>query len=185
MFTTIFGKKVDDYMKNIKVFNAEKYQSNSYQKVSDNVYKAASSIDNKFKPVNDSEILNATDWIRENGIDTLIYNDIKYIKINGNVFKQEISEDNYYVISLSFEQEPEFNENANNKTISQYPLEDILDKFNVYISDEYKELNNGDSNTCYLEFASSSMEDIENLKSIIGKHVYNKEENGVIKLIIE
>ncbi|MBO5530315.1 MAG: hypothetical protein J5970_02860 [Bacilli bacterium] len=105
--------------------------------------------------------------------------------MNDNVFKQEVSEDNYYVISLSFEQEPELNEKIDNGTISQYPLEDILDKFNVYISDEYKELNNSDSSTCYLEFASSSLEDVERLKSIIGKHIYNKEENGVIKLIIE
>lgn len=172
-------------MKNIKVFSAEKYQSNNYQKVSDNIYKFATTIDNKFQPVNDSEILNATGWIRENGIDTLVYNDIKYIKMNDNVFKQEVSEDNYYVISLSFEQEPELNEKIDNGTISQYPLEDILDKFNVYISDEYKELNNSDSSTCYLEFASSSLEDVERLKSIIGKHIYNKEENGVIKLIIE
>jgi hypothetical protein len=59
-------------MKNIKLFNAEKYQSDSYQKVSENVYKVTSSIDNKFKPVNDSEILNATDWIRENGKSSII-----------------------------------------------------------------------------------------------------------------
>lgn len=50
-------------------------------------------------------------------------------------------------------------------------------------------LNISDSNICYLEFAAMSIDDIRNLRSIIGKHVYNKdyEENGktYVKLVIE
>ena len=64
----------------------------------------------------------------------------------------EVKEDgeSLYVTSLSFVQEPEFNEGANASDITQYPLEDI-----------------------------------RNLRSLIGKHVYNKEIEGYIKLIIE
>jgi hypothetical protein len=47
------------------------------------------------------------------------------------------------------------------------------------------ELNIVNSQTCYQEFASPDIEDIRNLRSIIGKHVYNKEIEGFIKLIIE
>lgn len=43
--------------------------------------------------------------------------------------------------------------------------------------------------TCYLEFAAPDVDDIRNLRSIIGRHVYNKEveESGNIytRLVIE
>ena len=45
------------------------------------------------------------------------------------------------------------------------------------------------SRVCYLEFAATDIEDIQNLRSIIGKHVYNREyekdEKVYIKLVIE
>ena len=97
--------------------------------------------------------------------------------------------DTLYVTSLSFEQEPELEEGENASDISQYPLEDILDKFYCHVSDFYESLNTADSTKCYLEFGAMDMEDIQNLRSIIGKHVYNKdyEEEGkvYIKLVIE
>ena len=51
-------------------------------------------------------------------------------------------------------------------------------------------MNKADAQICYQEFAAASIEDIQNLRSIIGKHVYNKEiteEDGktYIRLIIE
>lgn len=109
----------------------------------------------------------------------------RYIYSSEGIYK--ISEDNanLYVTSLSFIQEKEFDEGNNASCISQYPLEDILDKFYCYISDFYEELNTLDSKKCYQEFASPDIDDIKRLRSIIGKHVYNKEINGYIELIIE
>ena len=51
--------------------------------------------------------------------------------------------------------------------------------------DFYDELNTSDSEVCYQEFSGFSVDDIKKLRSIIGKHVYNKEEEGKIRLIIE
>ena len=42
-----------------------------------------------------------------------------------------------------------------------------------------------DSKNLYIEIVSEEIEDIEKFLSIIGKHVYNKEQGGYIKLIIE
>lgn len=94
-----------------------------------------------------------------------------------------------YVTSLSFEQEPEYGEGENAGSISQYPLEDILDKFYCHVTDFYEMLNLETSSTCYLEFGSSDVNDIKNLRSIIGKHVYNKENEqdgkAYVDLVIE
>ena len=62
----------------------------------------------------------------------------------------------------------------------------ILDKFFVYISDFYPELNDGSSNECFLEFSGDDIEDIKNLRGILGKHVYNKEkvQNGDVYVVL-
>lgn len=85
-----------------------------------------------------------------------------------------------YVTSLSFEQEVELGEGRNSSDISQYPLEDILDKYFVAVNDFYTELNDGSSNICVLEFSGSEKTDIEKLMEIVGKHVFIKD-----KLCIE
>jgi hypothetical protein len=90
-----------------------------------------------------------------------------------------------YVTSLSFEQEPELGEGSSAADISQYPLEDLLDKYYAYVSDFYEELNTADSQTCYLEFSASDIEEIRELRTIIGKHVYNKENGDYVDLAIE
>ena len=109
------------------------------------------------------------------------YNNAKYQKVKEGIYKFE----DYYVTSLSFEQETEYDEGDSPKYISQYPLEDLLDRFHVHISDFYDDLNNISEKECYQEFASSKIENIENLRSIIGKHVYNLLENEAYKLMIE
>ena len=113
------------------------------------------------------------------------YSSDMYSEIENEVYEVKEDGESLYVTSLSFVQEPEYNEGANSSDISQYPLEDVLDKFYCHISDFYEELNSVDSQKCYQEFASPDLEDISNLRSIIGKHVYNKESEGYIKLIIE
>lgn len=113
------------------------------------------------------------------------YNGAIYSEIENGIYEVEEDGESLYVTSLSFVQEPEFNEGANASNITQYPLEDVLDKYYCHISDFYEELNTVDSQKCYQEFASPDLEDIRSLRSLIGKHVYNKEIEGYIKLIIE
>ena len=81
------------------------------------------------------------------------------------------SKDGGYVTSLSFEQEPEYGEGENSAMISQYPLEDILDEFMVYVSDFYDVENLAGRTKCLLEFSSDDIADVQSLRSIIGKTV--------------
>ncbi|SHH46393.1 hypothetical protein [Clostridium intestinale] len=113
------------------------------------------------------------------------YNSDLYSEIENGIYEVKEDGEILYVTSLSFIQEPEFNEGANASNITQYPLEDILDKYYCYISDFYKELNTVDSQKCYQEFASPDLEDIRTLRFLIGKHVYNKETGRYVELIIE
>lgn len=113
------------------------------------------------------------------------YDSDMYSEIESGVYEVKENGESLYVTSLSFVQEPEFNEGANASNITQYPLEDILDKFYCHISDFYQELNTVESQKCYQEFASPDLEDIRNLRALIGKHVYNREIEGYVKLIIE
>ena len=105
-----------------------------------------------------------------------------YAPIEEGIYQMQ-DDEGLYVTSLSFEQEPELGED------SQYPLDDVLDKFYCHVSDFYEELSTTDSTTCYLEFASPDVDDVRKLRSIIGKHVYNKEreEGGqtYVDLVIE
>lgn len=112
-----------------------------------------------------------------------------------NTKEYDLLEDDIYrcgdvcVITLQFQQEPEMEEGTSSADVSQYPLEDILDRFNVYISDFYESENKCAKVKCRLEFASPRIENIRKLKSIIGKRVYNKivTKNGddFVELIIE
>lgn len=144
-------------MKNIKNYSTEKYKNNEiYTFVEDGIY--------LFK--------NTYDSIKEG------------MYVYGNMQTSNVEPD-YYVTSLSFEQEPFLGEGKSSQEISQYPLEDILDRFYVHISDFYKKNNEESTSLCYLEFASEDIESIKKLRSIINKQVYNKEENACIALIIE
>lgn len=113
------------------------------------------------------------------------YADTQYEKREHGIFKM----DGEFYVSLSFIQEPELDEGSDSTYISQYPLEDVLDKFLVYVSDFYDAENEKGQDVCVLEFASSNEEHIVKLLSIIGKHVYNKivMEDGeeAVTLIIE
>lgn len=118
------------------------------------------------------------------------YNAVKYqsdayTEVESGIYAIKKQQETLYVTSLSFIQEVEYEEGVNASDISQYPLEDILDKFYCHITDYYQELNVETSKICVLEFAAPDKEDVKNLRSIIGLHVYNKEVDGCIKLIIE
>ena len=79
-----------------------------------------------------------------------------------------------FVTSLSFEMEPESygEEDGSPRNITQVPFEDLLDEFNIYVTDFYKDLNNGSPKLCYQEFGAYHIEDIQNLRTIIGKRCY-------------
>lgn len=113
------------------------------------------------------------------------YNGAAYTLVEDGIYKTEEGGDTVYVTSLSFIQEPELGEGGSAAEISQYPLEDILDKFLCYISDFYPELNTADSQVCCLEFAGSDVEALRKLRSIIGKHAYDKKDGPYVKLCIE
>lgn len=110
-----------------------------------------------------------------------------YTRVSENIYKtyDDFMKRDGYVISLSFAQEEELGEGSSPRDISQYPLEDISDKFCVYVSDFYEMENSKSNYLCYLEFQGIDVEDIKELSKVVGKHVYNKQEGEYIKLIIE
>ena len=59
------------------------------------------------------------------------YNTDKYTKVKDNIYKtyDNFMKQDSFVTSLSFEQEPEYGEGESSADISQYPLEDILDRY--------------------------------------------------------
>ena len=109
------------------------------------------------------------------------YDDPVYTAQGNDVFEK----DGTFFISLSFRQETSLGEGTSPKNISQYPLEDILERYSVWVSDFYEKTNGKSKDICYLEFAGAK-DAIFTLREIIGKHAYNKtvEENGVMMQIL-
>ena len=135
-------------------------------------------------------------------------NNYKSEKYNNSDIYEEVEQGIYlnknekiYVTSLSFVQETKYLEGIKAEElseyskkeiketmtycISQYPLEDILDKFSCYVSDFYEQLNSFKSKISYLEFASPNLQNIQNLRQIIGKHVFIKRNGDYSELIIK
>lgn len=113
------------------------------------------------------------------------YREKDFIEVSKGIFKK----DSAFYMSFSFEQEPELEEGKDSSDISQYPLEDLLDKFNVYVSDFFRDINVKATKQCVLEVSSQHQESLENMKTIIGKHVFNRNDvqngEGVVDLVIE
>lgn len=102
-----------------------------------------------------------------------------YELIEGNIYKD--IEEGHYVFALSYELEDEED--------SQYPLEDILDKFYLHVSDFIDEDSYNSSNVT-LELGGDLADVKAGIAGIIGKRVYNEEyddEQGVtrVRLVIE
>ena len=114
------------------------------------------------------------------------YDNGKYIPVEDGIYKLIYRGITVYYTSLSFVQETKYGEGENAADISEYPLGDVLEKYGCVWSDFYKELNVSTSETCYGEFYSRKLEGVRNLRSIIGKHIYNVEnEDETIDLVIE
>ena len=193
-------------MKNIRFYNAPKYLTEDYKEAESMIYKtyaANSESENSLwlAQVTDEALLKElkkiTKWekgTREDLDDELLiaeYEGQKYYidpeDEEDIIFLDENASGGgeIYVTSIVFEPEPEFDENEPAEAISQYPLEDILEKFFCYVSDDYTEENEKDPVNSYIEFASEDMEDIRNILTIVGKHVYNKDNGEYVDLIIE
>ena len=104
------------------------------------------------------------------------YSEPSYQKIEEGIYrtKSPYGEDEIFVTSLSFEMEPECygEEDASPRNLAQVPIEGILDEFFVYVTDFYDQLNEESETLCYQEFGSGSLEDIQKLRTLIGKRFY-------------
>lgn len=97
-------------------------------------------------------------------------------KISDGIYKTKSPYDSndIFVTSLTFEMEPECygEENASPSNLTQIPIEGILDEFNLFVTDFYDQLNQSSEIICYQEFGSLDLEDIKNLRTLIGKRFY-------------
>lgn len=82
--------------------------------------------------------------------------------------------ENIFVTSLAFEMEPDCygEEDASPRNLTQVPIEGILDEFGLFVTDFYEELNEASETICYQEFGSFHLEDIQKLRTLIGKRFY-------------
>lgn len=111
----------------------------------------------------------------------------RYEKVDEHIYRtiDRLSGEPCYVTSLSFEQESDLGEGSGPSDISQYPLEDILDRFMVAVSDFYEAKNSASQDVCYLEFQGEDVQDIRQLLTIAGRHVYNQSSGESVILVIE
>ena len=98
------------------------------------------------------------------------YENSEQFKLIENGIYQDLKDDDdtKYRMTISYELEPD------NDTNNQYPLEDVLNKYYLYVSDFLESENNTEPNDFKLELAGE-LSDIKNCQEIIGKKVYNQE----------
>jgi hypothetical protein len=90
-------------------------------------------------------------------------NKSRFQHIESNVYRDVIEES--YVFAITYEIE--------NEEDSQYPLEDILDEFNLYVSDFIDENRFNNEKIAHIELAGE-LEDVRKaIATIVGKRVYN------------
>lgn len=198
-------------MKNIRFYEAEKYKTADYEIVDEKIYKTYengsesddylgleqlddNALAEKLKQVEGweygaGEMLE--DYLILNYDGKKYYRDIEDVGTDNDIVMVNMDDPSnspkeIFVTSIVFEAEPDLGENSPSEpVISQYPLEDILDKFYVYLHDDYVDENTSDTINSYVEFASEDIEDIRAVLSILGKHVYNVDEGDYIDIKIE
>ncbi len=104
------------------------------------------------------------------------YETADFQKVEEGIYKTKspYDSDMIFVTSLSFEQEPDQygEEDGCPSYITQVPFEDLLDMFGLFVTDFYEDLNETSEKICYQEFGASELENIQNLRTIIGKRFY-------------
>lgn len=108
------------------------------------------------------------------------YKDLPYEYLEEHIYRNHA--DRIFVTALSFELEADED--------SQYPLEDLLDQFNLYVSGFINPEIFNRSSQLSLELAGDPEDIRDLLESIIGKRVYNTNIQGedgqtYVKLMIE
>ena len=114
----------------------------------------------------------------------LKYENTNEFKLIGNGIYHDLNdkEDFNHRMTISYELESD-------ETNNQYPLDDILDKYLLHVSDFLEAENEEDSNKFKLELRGD-LKGITNAKEIIGKKVFNRDFIGTdgqvrVKLVIE
>ena len=109
-------------------------------------------------------------------------NSDEYKLVESGIYQDLKDEDDAkYRMTISYELEPE------NTTNNQYPLEDILDKYYLYVSDFLEFENNAEPNSYKLELGGE-LNDIKKSQEIIGKKVFNqeyKDVDGQVRVILK
>lgn len=106
------------------------------------------------------------------------YDDKKYTQVEDGIYRTKdpygIMDNDIYVTSLTFELESDnpYEAEATPQYIPQTPLEDLLDEFGLFVTDFYEAENEASEVTCYQEFGSSDIKDIQKLRTLIGKRFY-------------
>lgn len=106
------------------------------------------------------------------------YTKSDFQKIEEGIYKTKspysVSDKDIFVTSLTFEMEPDCygEEDASPRNLTQVPIEGLLDEFNLFVTDFYEQLNETSETTCYQEFGSFELEDIQKLRTLIGKRFY-------------
>ena len=87
---------------------------------------------------------------------------------------ETISDNEIFVTSLTFEMEPDCygEEDASPRNLTQVPIEGILDEFDLFVTDFYDQLNETSEIICYQEFGAFDLENIQKLRTLIGKRFY-------------
>lgn len=107
------------------------------------------------------------------------YSSSDFQKIEEGIYRTKnpysgISDREIFVTSLSFEMESERygEEDASPRNLTQVPIEGILDEFSLFVTDFYDSLNETSETTCYQEFGSFDLSNIQKLRTLIGKRFY-------------
>lgn len=110
----------------------------------------------------------------------------KYSLVEGTVYKDVtggvggamgITHEPVYCVTLYCELE----ENED----TQYPLEDILDKYFVNCTDVMEEKEEDGKRIYIVEIEGTSLDSIREIAGFVGKRAFNYEEGSYIKLAIE
>lgn len=98
------------------------------------------------------------------------YENYKKFKLIENGIYEDLkdTDDTKYRMTITYDLEPE------NDTNNQYPIEDILDEFYLYVSDFLESENNSKTTNHKLELAGE-LDDLKRCQKIIGKIIYNQE----------
>ncbi len=119
------------------------------------------------------------------------YSDSKFQEVEPGIYRTKdpyniYKDKDIFVTSLTFELEPDclFEDEGSPQYIPQTPFEDMLDDFGVFVTDFYEAENNASKVTCYQEFGSPKLEDIQKLRTLIGKRYYAVEDPSDPEMLI-